>query len=164
MWKFPGSFAPPWREEGGFDAVVFLKWWIFCFSFTRVIHHVIREIICRCSRIILALSYRVRCFLLGYSLSPPRACLTISYHSARAACTRLHYRWISSLLYKKSSICGIITALQTVCIFFYYSSWEPAGGSDSEDFTVLIHKLLHEWHSNELCCLAFIIAQIIFPL
>lgn len=78
-----------WGCGEGFDVVVLPKWWICCLCFTHVVHHVIREIICRCSGIILALSSHVRCFLLGYILSPPRACLTISYHSARAAPTRL---------------------------------------------------------------------------
>lgn len=98
---------------------LFPKWWICCFCFTHVVHHVIREIICRCSRIILALSSHVRCSLLVYISSPLRACLTISYHTATAAPTRLLHLNIILFSYRKSSIFAIITALQTVSLFFF---------------------------------------------
>lgn len=82
--KFMVSYSPCCGEKellfGGecFDVVVFPKWRICRFWLTRVVHRVIREIICRCSRIILALSSLVRFLFLGYVFSPLRACLTIS--------------------------------------------------------------------------------------
>lgn len=106
------------------------------------------EIICRCSGIILALSSHVRCSLLGYISSPLRACLTISYHIVQQHPQDSSIKNITEhhpFFRGESSICAIITALQTVTSF-YCSLWQPAGASDSEDSTLpmLIHKLLHE--------------------
>lgn len=172
MWKFTVSCSPCCGEKelffggwaGGFDVVVFPKWRICCFWFSHVVHRVIREIICRCSRIILALSSLVRFFFLGYVFSPLRACLTISKcRSSKQALIPpfdISLNNIPSLQEKQH----FVVSLLHFSLFFYCFICEPAGGSASEDCTVLIHKLLHACHSNELCCLAFITAQIVFPL
>lgn len=137
MWKFTVSCSPCCGEKklffggwgGGFDVVVFPKWRICCFWFSRVVHRVIREIICRCSRIILALSSLVRFFFLGCVFSPSRACLTISKcrSSEQASTQFLHliYHWTTSLPCRKSSILWYLyrTSAGLFLLFFMWTSW-----------------------------------------
>lgn len=93
-----------------------------------------------------------------------RACLTINYHRARAAPTRLlllEYHafftgravFVASLLNFRQPVSNFIVLYGNQLVHLTLKT-----------FPVSVHKWLHECHNCEMRCLVFIIAQIIFPL